>query len=304
MEEVLRRSIDPACRHRREPCLIKSERLEGKDVRMIPRRTMMITAAGAGVLLAAHPGRAQTADNDRRWADLQPAIFPDRTVADDSAVLAIEAPAKAMDAALVPVSIVLLAGPDRARIRRITLIVDANPSPLAAAFTLGADAGIRRIATRIRVDDFTYLHAVAELDDGRLLAARHFIRAAGGCSAPAAQEINDGRMIGAIRVRAMPPDETAGPPDGVREVKVLINHPNYSGMQMNQSTRQYVPAYFVNHVQISQGDRALLAVDSGISIAENPEYRLDFRADAAPLRVQVLDSENNTYAKDYVLPPA
>jgi len=269
---------------------------------MIPRRTMLITAAGAGVLLAARPGRAQTAENDRRWADLQPAIFPDRTVADGSAVLAIEAPAKAMDAALVPVSIVLLAGPDRARIRRITLIVDANPSPLAAAFTLGPDAGIRRIATRIRVDDFTYLHAVAELDDGRLLAARQFIRAAGGCSAPAAQEVNDGRMIGAIRVRAMPADEPEEA--GVREVKVLINHPNFSGMQMNQSTRQYVPAYFVNHVQISQGARALLAVDSGISIAENPEYRLDFRADAAPLRVQVLDSENNSYSKDYVLPPA
>jgi sulfur-oxidizing protein SoxY len=271
---------------------------------MIPRRTLMIGTAGAAVLLAARQGRAQTAENDRRWADLQPAIFPDRTIADGSAQLAIEAPAKAMDAALVPVSIVLLAGPDRARIRRITLVVDANPSPLAAAFTLGPDAGIRRIATRIRVDDFTYLHAVAELDDGRLLAARHFIRAAGGCSAPAAQGMSDGRMIGAIRVRAMPPDETAGPPDGVREVKVLINHPNYSGMQMNQSTRQYVPAYFVNHVQISQGERALLAVDSGISIAENPEYRVEFHADAAPLRVQVLDSENNTYSKDYVLPPA
>ena len=36
-----------------------------------------------------------------------------------------------------------------------------------------------------RIDDYTYLHAVAETVDSRLYMAARFIKAAGGCSAPA-----------------------------------------------------------------------------------------------------------------------
>lgn len=266
-------------------------------------RPVLAAAACAGALLAAAApsARAQTAENEQRWDALRPAIFPGKTIGDGSAVLAIDAPERAQDAALVPISIHILPGAEAAHVRRITVVVDANPSPLAAAFTLGQQAGVTDIATRIRVDDYTYVHAVAEMDDGTLLAARRFVKAAGGCSAPATSEVSDGRMIGQIRVRPMPAQAEDAP--GLREVKVLVNHPNYSGMQMNQVTRLYTPAYFINQVTIRQGDRELLGVESGISIAENPEYRFDFRDDGAPLHVLVHDSENRTYIKDYTLPP-
>ena len=44
------------------------------------------------------------------------------------------------------------------------------------------------LSTRIRVDAYTNLHAVAELDDGHLYGAQRFVKAAGGCSAPAAKQ--------------------------------------------------------------------------------------------------------------------
>ena len=42
--------------------------------------------------------------------------------------------------------------------------------------------------TRVRVDDYTYIHAVAEGPDGMLYAAQRFIKASGGCSAPAGKD--------------------------------------------------------------------------------------------------------------------
>ena len=90
---------------------------------------------------------------------------------------------------MVPVSLTsLLPASDARRIVGITLVIDENPSPLAATFSLGPSSGIRSMSTRVRVDSYTNLHVVAELTDGRLYAAERFVKAAGGCSAPAAKQ--------------------------------------------------------------------------------------------------------------------
>jgi hypothetical protein len=47
-------------------------------------------------------------------------------------------------------------------------VIDDNPSPLAAHIVLGPLADPREIATRVRIDDYTYLHAIAQTADGRL----------------------------------------------------------------------------------------------------------------------------------------
>ena len=105
-------------------------------------------------------------------------------VEDAGDLVAIAAPARAEDAAIVPVAIKV----DRTlapEIRGLYLVIDNNPSPLAAHFVLGPIADAQNIATRVRIDDYTYMHAIAETADGRLYAAARFIKAAGGCSAPA-----------------------------------------------------------------------------------------------------------------------
>ena len=78
----------------------------------------------------------------------------------------------------------------------------------------------------------------------------------------------------------------------------MIRHPNYSGMQMDQLTRLYVPAHFVASVRIWQGNQLLLGVESGISISENPEFRFDYAPNgAAEFRAEVQDSEGQTFKK-------
>jgi sulfur-oxidizing protein SoxY len=266
----------------------------------LPRRTMIIAALAGGVIgsgATAIGARAQQAAADDPFPSLAAQIFNDRKIEDGNAVLAIDAPYRAEDAAVVPIGIhTMLAPGDTRRISSITLVIDENPSPLAAKFSLGANAGIRSLSTRVRVDSYTKIHAVAEMTDGRLYAADRFVKAAGGCSAPAAKQEANAIPIGTMRFRQFPQDAGADS----REVQFMVRHPNYSGMQMDQITRLYVPAHFVASIRLFQGDDLLLGIDSGISISENPEFRFDYRPNGATeFHAEVEDNEGGSFRQSW-----
>src|SRR5271167_3348264 len=115
------------------------------------------------------------------WPELARDIFNGRQLADGSGLVAIEMPYRAEDAAIVPVTLrANLAAGDTRTVKAITLVIDQNPAPVAATFQLGA--GVAMISTRVRVDSYTDVHAVAELGDGTLLASATYVKASGGCS--------------------------------------------------------------------------------------------------------------------------
>jgi sulfur-oxidizing protein SoxY len=146
------------------------------------------------------------------------------------------------------------------------------------------------ISTRVRVDDYTNVHAVVELSDGKLYAVSRFVKAAGGCSAPALKQTADAIPLGTMRFRELP-EAADGAPAGERDVQLMIRHPNYSGMQMDQITRLYIPAEFIKQVELWQGDEKLVAVEGGIAISENPEFRFRLKPDGdAPFRAEATDS--------------
>ena len=256
---------------------------------LLPRRATLIGAMAMGM---AGRAAAQAPATDDPWPSLARQIFGDRPIEDGNRLLAIDAPYRAQDAALVPVGMHLtLAEGDSRPITAVTLVIDQNPSPLAAKFSPGPKSFVRSIATRVRVDSYTNLHLVAELG-GRLFATRRFVKAAGGCSAPAAKQEADSIPLGTMRFRRFPPS----PGSKLPEAQLMIRHPNYSGMQMDQLTRLYVPAHFVSAVRIWQGDDLLLGIDSGISIAQNPEFRFSYRPNgAAEFRAEVHDSEGKVF---------
>ena len=98
------------------------------------------------------------------WPGLVQDIFNNRPMNDGSDVIAIEMPYRAEDAAIVPVTLRSKLSPgDNRRIRTITLVIDQNPAPMAAKFELGPDANVTEISTRVRVNNYTDVHAVAEL---------------------------------------------------------------------------------------------------------------------------------------------
>jgi sulfur-oxidizing protein SoxY len=233
------------------------------------------------------------------WPSLATQIFAGRPLQDGAAIVAIDAPYRAEDAALVPIGLhSLLATDDKRHVRHITLVIDQNPSPVAAVFSPSLASGMRSLSTRVRVDSYTNIHAVAELSDGQLYAATRFVKAAGGCSAPAAKLEADTIPLGTMRFRQFPPGIDSAP--GLREAQLLVRHPNYTGMQMDQITRLYVPAHFVTAVRIWQGDDLLLAIEGGISISENPEFRFDYRPNGADgFRTELEDSEGKSFKHEW-----
>jgi sulfur-oxidizing protein SoxY len=262
---------------------------------LVPRRWVLAAAAGVVSAQAAAQAPAQSDS----WAALAPQVFGDRAIHDGSAVVGIDAPYRAEDAALVPISLHSLLNPDDTRqIASITLLIDENPSPLAAVFTPGPASGIRSISTRVRVDSYTNMTAVAELTDGQLYATQRFVKAAGGCSAPAAKQDGNPVVAGEMRFRQFP--ATDGADQGRSEAQLMIRHPNYSGMQMDQLTRLYVPAHFVKTVKILQGEELLLTVESGISISENPVFRFDYHTNGATsFSAEIEDSEGRSFHQEW-----
>jgi sulfur-oxidizing protein SoxY len=267
----------------------------------LPRRTLL-----AGLATAALGGRAmaQAPAQDDPWPSLAAQIFEDQKLQDGSALLAIDLPYRAEDAALVPLTVRLtLPSEDKRQVRGLTCVIDQNPSPLAVTWTLGPDAGIRTISTRVRIDSYTNVHVVAELSDGQHYVTQRFVKAAGGCSAPAAKQSAGSIPLGTMRFRQFPP--ASGTPAGLREAQLMIRHPNYSGMQMDQLTRLYVPAHFIKSVHLWQGDDPLLAIESGISISENPEYRFEYRPNGATqFRAEAEDNEGKVFKSQWSVTPA
>ncbi len=257
---------------------------------------------GIGVLLAAAlapPAFGETDEATRaaRWTDLRAQIFGDRAMADGAGLLTIETPERAEDAALVPVRI-RIADTLRRDIGQLYFVIDDNPSPLAGRFAFGPAADPSEIAIRVRVDDYTYLHAVAETKDGRLYAVAHFIKAAGGCSAPAGKD----QVLAMQRLGEMKMTMKGSPHLGEPlEAHLLVSHPNSSGMQMDQVTRNYVPADFVRTIRLSYGGVRLLSMDSDISISEDPSLTFAFVPSAAggDIEVAVEDSSNRHFERSW-----
>ncbi len=258
-----------------------------------------ILLAALAVSAVGRRAAAQAPVPEDPWPSLATQIFAERPLRDGSGIMAIDAPYRAEDAAVVPVGLrSLLPADDQRHVRSITLVIDGNPSPLAAVFSPGLASGMRSLSTRVRIDDYTNVHAVAELSDGQLYATARFVKAAGGCSAPAAKLDTDAIPLGTMRFRQFPPAEGAAP--GLREAQLLIRHPNYTGMQMDQVTRLYVPAHFVSKVRIWQGDDLLLTIESGISISENPAFRFDYRPNGAgSFRAEMEDSEGKSFKQEW-----
>jgi sulfur-oxidizing protein SoxY len=269
------------------------------------RRQMQIKGLGVAIgLLTMSSGPALAGE---LWDDLAYDLFGDRVLHDGSAVLELEMPARAQDAAIVPVTLRnLLPGDDDRQIKQLTLVIENNPAPVAAEFEIGQNAGLRSLSTRVRVETYTDVHAVAELDDGELYLVQTFVKASGGCAAPATRNLQEARKTaGQMQLRQFERASEDVSDEGLQEIQVQIRHPNNSGLQMDQLTRLYTPAWFVDSLSVWQGEDLLLSMEGGISISEDPTFRFDYQPNGANvLRVEASDTDGNHFEKEWRLQTA
>ena len=249
------------------------------------------SASGEGVAAADDPSRIA------RWQALREAVFGKRPVAEGSAVIQMEVPTRALDAALMPLSLTLVGGHT---IKAVYLFIDNNPSPLAGRFVFGPAADPSSLKMRVRINEYTLIHAVAETSDGKLFGTQKFVKAAGGCSAPAGTDEADAlKEIGRMRLRLLG-EFAAGKP---MQALLQIRHPNFNGMQMNQVTRMVTPARFLRTLDVSFDGAQVLHVESDISMSEDPALTFGFvPRSKGVLEVKAVDSTDAHFAQSFEVP--
>jgi sulfur-oxidizing protein SoxY len=218
------------------------------------------------------------AEDSGSWSSLRQDVFGAAAIQEEDGTVLLEAPVRAEDAALVPLTITIPAAV-AASVIKLTLIVDENPAPVVAKFTFGPAAGDqeRKLTTRVRFDRYTNVRAITETQDGQLHMATKFVKASGGCSAPAGKDA-DAALEGAGKMQIK---TVAGKSQsGVNLAQVMIKHPNFTGMQMDQVTRDFTPARYIEELQIMSGDKLVFKMAGGISISENPHFIFSYPAGA------------------------
>lgn len=246
-------------------------------------------------LCAGARAEVKTGDNPEAspiWQKVRASLFQSRpiaTAAED--VISLEAPVRAEDAAIVPISIKTRFPQTPARyIEKVYLIIDNNPSPISAIFKFTPQSGRADIETRVRIDEYTQVRAIAETNDGQLHMATRFVKASGGCSAPPGKDAQAAlTTLGRMKFRI------EGNANGNQPVlaQLMISHPNNSGLAMDQVSRLFTPAHFVRQVNITYAGQPVMSADLDFSISENPNFRFYFlpRGDGE-LKAEVIDSDD------------
>ena len=264
-----------------------------------------VISAAAALLLIASPLSADEVKNPLKdgetWAELAYDVIGDTTPADGASLFSVDAPYRAHDAAIVPIRIQQALGSDQT-ISKMSIVIDENPSPVVAEFEFGSGMGHIDLETRVRVDSYSNVRVIAETADGQTYMTGRYVKASGGCSAPAlkgmaAAEANAGKMRFKLFDAAA---QAAGPASGHKQAQVMIRHPNYSGMQRNQVTNLFIPAYFVQQIEVYQGDEKLWTMEGGISISEDPVFRFSYLPNGADaFRVRAVDTDGNVFEKTF-----
>jgi sulfur-oxidizing protein SoxY len=238
-----------------------------------------VLLVAAGVSLADDPQPASA-----MWDFLRVKYYGDKPMGlVDETYMSLEVPSNTPDPAATPLTLHFADDP-AARIKRVRVFIDNNPSPLVASFEFG-EPPVTRIDLHVRIDRFTSVRAVAEKADGGLEMRSAWVKAAGGCSAPSSAAA--GGTLGEVRLR---------PGEDAKSVLVSIRHPNSSGFQIDPRTGDNIPAHYISSIRIEAGGQMLLDAQTGISVSENPTLRIaSDRSLPAPLSVDAVDSVTQSH---------
>jgi sulfur-oxidizing protein SoxY len=131
--------------------------------------------------------------------------------------------------------------------------------------------------------------------------SRRFIKATGGCSAPAGSDLDAAMArIGKIKLRTEGAMLLAQP----NSAQLMISHPNLSGLQMDQVTHLYAPAHFVRHIKVSYEGEEVFSADTGFGISENPSFRFYFVPGRdGHLTAEVSDTKNLHFSQTLQVAP-
>lgn len=240
--------------------------------------------------------------SEKVWVEtLKPANFEGREIMEgpDQNVLEIKAPYTAEDASIVPISVHTKV-PQTADhyIKKIHIFVDKNPLPLVGVFELTPHSGKADLAMRIRVDDFSFVRAIAEMNTGELYMTKSFVRAKGACSAPPPASMEDSvKLLGTMKMDTIGDIEFGKP----NLMQLKIRHPNITGMApLKIGSRVIPPPHFVKELEVDFNGEVVMKALLTFGISMDPAFRFYFVPDkAGTVTVKGIDTKNNSFSSTH-----
>jgi sulfur-oxidizing protein SoxY len=259
--------------------------------RVIQGIAAALTAPGAAYAAVGGLPSATHDASSPEWDKLRDKLFPGRTLKAGQGTVQVLAPLRAAYGASVPVKVVSKL-PQRPElyVRKMFLVVDKNPSPMAAVLDLTTEVGQADFETRLRVDEYSHVRVVSELSNGELHTDSRYVKTSGGCSAPPNRDAlhligrTQFKVAGELRM------------DQPTPVDVTVVHPNDTGFELNHITVMYIPPHFVRSIKVSYAQRKVFDAELDFSVSENPTLRFHFvPRGPGELRAEVTDSKEGQF---------
>jgi sulfur-oxidizing protein SoxY len=248
-------------------------------------------AAVGGLPSAGH------ADSSPEWDQLSSRLFAGRSLRQGQDVVQLITPLRAAYGASVPIKLVSkIPQKPELYVKRLYVVVDQNPSPVAAVIEMGTNIGQADFETRLRVDGYGHVRVVSELSNGELHTDSRFVKSSGGCSAPPNRDAP--HLIGRTSFKLVGDFK----PQHLNTAEVTVIHPNDTGFELNNVTVMYIPPHFVRSLRVTANGAKLFDAELDFSISENPNLRFNFvPAGKTELRAEVADSRELQYSGTLVL---
>ena len=272
-------------------------------------------AKAFALVLILNPMLAIAEQDESEWNNtLKNQYFSGKTIEESNNIIELDAPVRAEDPALVPLKInTKIKQTNDSYIKKILVLVDKNPFPYVGEFEFSPYSGKADLAMRIRVNTYSYIRAIAEMNDGKLYMSKKYVKASGGCSAPVGADLDAAmQRLGKMKFRLDEGIKTKEP----TLVQLLISHPNLSGMQMDQVTRFIKKSHFVEQMKVSFNDKPILTAKTDIAISSDPNFRFYFiPEEAGTLKAEITDTscesptardvckKGNSYTETYAINP-
>jgi sulfur-oxidizing protein SoxY len=237
-------------------------------------------------------GLAQAEADVKLWPVVKEAFFPKRDIQEVD-FLKIEAPRRAESGAQVPVTLTYdKAATNGVDIKKLYVIVDANPIQLASTYYLTDALGGFQMATRIRMETDSFVRLIGETADGKLYMGKREIRAAGGCGGTV--DNNEAEVRAAAGKIKMNVEATKiGTP---ATATFNIRHVMRTGLQRDLVSQGFVPAFYIQKVAFNYNGQPIMTVDVGVGTAEDPYMKFNFIPTApGKLDVVATDNEGKTF---------
>ena len=226
------------------------------------------------------------------WDEIRAGVFAGRTINPAGEAVVLTAPFRPLDQRAVPIE-VEASFADGRTVRAVTIIVDQNPTPVAARFDIG---GKREHLKLVDPAAPQRRHRRARHRRGVRRPALHGrpfrqVRRRSGrlLGAAVGQPGGDRRQHGQDEPRAARKRAAATQIEPRARLKIM--HPNHTGMVLDQLTLLYVPLRIVTDLEVRQGDERVFAMQGSIAMAQNPVVEFDYRTNGAEtLHVEARDT--------------